>query len=121
MAVRDSRSAIADAGARLYDIDFYVWCFKTAELLRLSFATTASLSPAESAICRRHRFAQSEDQRGEIEENLRDNPSLRSTLANVIDEVYDGAAKRASVETGLPPDKFPPSCPFTLQEIPGDE
>lgn len=58
-----------------------------------------------------------ENGRQGVEKILDDSPSLRPTLPVVIDKAYSYARRSAAVETGLGKEKFPPSCPFTLEEI----
>ncbi len=60
-------------------------------------------------------------QRIEIEEVLQDNPSLRRTLTQVPAQIYNVALRIAALETGLSRDTFPSECPFTPQEIFGEE
>ncbi len=57
------------------------------------------------------------DQRVEIEYVLGESPSLRPTLPQAIAKVYPQAVKGASLETGLAPETFPGTCPFTPQQI----
>jgi len=152
MATRESRSAVADPGARLYDTDFYQWCMKMAALLRAGRIDEVdvenvaeeiqSLGKSQSREIRsrvrviiihlfKRRYQPEKatpswrttitDQRVEIGDNLRDNPSLRRTLPDVISTVYPDAVKQAAAETGLQPGEFPPSCPFTLQEVLGED
>ena len=56
-----------------------------------------------------------------IADLLRQNPSLRRFLAKTPDSVYDSAVKLAASETGLPRETFLSSCPFTPQEVFGDD
>jgi hypothetical protein len=58
-----------------------------------------------------------EQQRYQLEDHLKDNPSLKSQLADVIVSAYRLARAEASRETGLDRDLFPPSCPFTIDQI----
>lgn len=58
------------------------------------------------------------EQRFRIERLLRDNPSLKQTVPETIQEEYPGAAERALYETGL--DTLPPECPWTRDEVLGD-
>jgi hypothetical protein len=55
------------------------------------------------------------EQRLRIEKLLQENPSLRPKLDEAIDRVYPLAAIAAEREAGL--SVFPPSCPYTLEEI----
>lgn len=55
--------------------------------------------------------------RFEIEETLQDSPSLKSQLTELLNQSYPRAVAEASEETGLSVSTFPPSCPFTLEQI----
>ena len=56
-------------------------------------------------------------QRVDIKLLLRDSPSLRPTLAAILDEIYDHARREAAQETGLGLSRFPANCPFTLEQV----
>ena len=60
-------------------------------------------------------------QRVAVRALLRNNPSLRRFLLKVADVVYDDAVDLAAGETGIPRETFPSSCPFTPQEVFGDD
>jgi Domain of unknown function DUF29 len=60
-------------------------------------------------------------QRVGIEALLDYNPSLRRFLVKLAGKAYNRAVKLAASETGLPRETFPSTCPFTAQEIFGDE
>jgi hypothetical protein len=60
-------------------------------------------------------------QRVAIRAVLRHNPSLRRFLTEIPGEVYRDAADLAESETGLPRETFPAVCPFTPQDVFGDE
>ena len=55
-------------------------------------------------------------QRLEIDAELQDSPSLRRRMRETLERTYQGAVKRAGVETGIPPSTFPPACPFSLEQ-----
>jgi len=57
------------------------------------------------------------EQRQQIELVLEDSPSLRSTIAQILDQTYDIARERAAEETGLAEATFPDACPFTPDEL----
>ncbi len=57
------------------------------------------------------------DQRVELNELLRDSPSLRRQIPETIAGVYADAVQEASLETGLSADRFPGHCPFTSEQI----
>jgi len=56
-------------------------------------------------------------QRVELSLLLRDNPSLRPQLPIVLTERYPQARLHASKETQLRLSTFPPSCPWTVEQI----
>ena len=55
--------------------------------------------------------------RDEIADLLKDSPSLRANLEQLVANRYAAARKRASLETGLPVDSFPNKCPFLLEQL----
>lgn len=55
------------------------------------------------------------DQRRRLDRHLRENPSLRSRLAEIVADVYPSSAILAERETGL--DGFPDVCPFTIEQL----
>ena len=57
------------------------------------------------------------EQRRQIEKLLRESPSLRPFVANVLAQAYGDAWEDAADETGLPESAFPLECPFTLDEV----
>ena len=56
-------------------------------------------------------------QRKSIAKLLQRNPGLRSRLGEALQESWDQARDLAIIETDLPEDKFPESCPFNLAEV----
>ncbi|HUB15892.1 MAG TPA: DUF29 domain-containing protein [Acetobacteraceae bacterium] len=58
------------------------------------------------------------EQRFQIERHLRDNPSLKSHLAEPIADGYRLARLKAERETGL--ESFPDACPFSFDEAMDD-
>ena len=42
---------------------------------------------------------------------------LRNHAASVLDRAYAKAVKRAAAETGLPSDRWPSQCPYTLDQL----
>jgi hypothetical protein len=42
---------------------------------------------------------------------------LRNHAEEILGEVYTQAIERAAAETGLPTDRFPVECPYTLDEL----
>ena len=51
---------------------------------------------------------------------LKDNPSLKSFLEDVVSEAYENGRDLAMGETDLPEQTFPKKCPYSLTEILGD-
>jgi len=56
-------------------------------------------------------------QRVELDRLFRQSPSLKREVAQTIREVYRDAVESAGNQTGLPPETFPPECPFTAEQI----
>jgi hypothetical protein len=52
---------------------------------------------------------------------LRDNPSLKARLSELVPDAYKDAVKAASVQTDLPAKEFPPECPYTFEQMMDDE
>ncbi len=50
---------------------------------------------------------------------LRDSPSLKPYLAEVLTQCYQDAVEQASAETELPIDTFPIECPYAIDEVSG--
>ena len=57
------------------------------------------------------------EQRRRIEKVLRESPSLRPVVGQLIPEAYAEAREKAAEETGLPETTFPADCPFTPAQI----
>lgn len=57
------------------------------------------------------------EQRRQIEKLLRESPSLRPFVANVLAQAYSDAREDAADETGLLESTFSAECPFTLDEV----
>lgn len=56
-------------------------------------------------------------QRIKMEDILRDSPSLKPQLPQMLIASYDPAVRLASLETGIPRDQFPASCPFDMAQV----
>ena len=56
------------------------------------------------------------EQRGQVEDLLDDNPSLRPRMAVILPKAWRQARRRAGYETGLGQDAFPEQCPFTVEQ-----
>jgi Domain of unknown function DUF29 len=61
------------------------------------------------------------EQRSQIEERLDRSPSLKHYLLEKIPKAYRQAVKLAAKETGLNEAIFPIECPYTLEQILGEE
>ncbi|MBD1835854.1 DUF29 domain-containing protein [Cyanobacteria bacterium FACHB-472] len=56
-------------------------------------------------------------QRRNIQELLKENPSLKPYLQDALQKVYESGRDLASGETNLPVKTFPQDSPYTLEEI----
>lgn len=56
-------------------------------------------------------------QRRDIRRILRDSPSLRRQVPDMIEADYQDVRLDASNETGLPPETFPEDCPWTAEQV----
>lgn len=57
------------------------------------------------------------EQRIRVRQLLKESPSLRPGLANVVVDVYPDAVQRASAETGLAERRFPEASPYAIEEV----
>ncbi len=57
------------------------------------------------------------EQRIRIGKLLRDNPSLKSKLSQLLEESYADALQYAAVETGLSEETFPTACPWAFEQV----
>ncbi len=57
------------------------------------------------------------EQRGQLAEHLKDNPSLRSVLPDAFATAYRFALLGAQKETGLPEEAFPATCPWNSEQV----
>ena len=57
------------------------------------------------------------EQRRRLTRLLQDSPSLRSEVSTFLDDGYLHACRKALDETRLPPDTFPPTCPWTVVQV----
>jgi hypothetical protein len=58
-----------------------------------------------------------EGQRLDLEDHLRDNPSLKAILAPAIAQAYRRALIEAERETGLDAATFPANCPYSFAQM----
>ena len=56
------------------------------------------------------------EQRRKLGKLLKENPSLKPKLADIVSEVYEDARISASKETNLPLNAFPEVMPFTYEQ-----
>jgi len=56
-------------------------------------------------------------QRREIRKLLRQSPSLRPQVSELMRDAYPDAVKDAVDETSLPPDRFPVDCPYAPDDV----
>lgn len=84
----------------------------------LGVVLTGLLRWAEQVDLRCHGWAATLDnQRLRIERSLRDDPSLRREIPDLIARIYPAAKARAVLESALFDESFPDSCPFSDSEI----
>ncbi len=57
------------------------------------------------------------EHRRRINKALKDSPSLKPYLQTIIDSAYDDALEQAIAETTLPADRFPPKCPYNMDQV----
>lgn len=57
------------------------------------------------------------EHRKRLQEAFEDSPSLKDYFADCFNQCYADARKAASLETGLPIETFPPSSPFTQEQV----
>ncbi len=57
-----------------------------------------------------------ENQRDDLQDHLADNPSLKPLLGEVLLSAYRRARRKAAIETGLDPQVFPATCPWTYDQ-----
>lgn len=85
---------------------------------RLGIVLTGLLRWAEQVDLRCHGWAATIDvQRQRIARLLRDNPTLRATVPNIVADVYPAARARAVLESALFDESYSAACPFTDVEI----
>lgn len=55
-------------------------------------------------------------ERTEIARHLRDNPGLKPHWDELFQDSYEGVRLQAVVEANLPPERFPETCPYSLDQ-----
>ena len=115
----------------LYSSDFYGWTQAQAKFLKTrqwDELDIANLVEEVEALGRQERQelqrvcsnswrATIREQRRRIMQLLKDSPSLKPFLEEVISRGYDDGLDLAVRETNLPYDEFPNHCPFTAEDI----
>lgn len=61
------------------------------------------------------------EHRRRLKKALKESPSLKPYLTNILGESYSESIKQAKAETKLPLDAFPKECPYELELILDDE
>ena len=56
-------------------------------------------------------------QRLDLEEHLKDNPSLQAILPEAVEIAFRGAVIEAAEETKLPDSTFPQFCPYSFKQM----
>ena len=59
------------------------------------------------------------EQRLQANIHLKDNPSLKSRIEEIMSDAYSLAVSKAAKDTGLDQKSFPVKCPYTLEQCPG--
>ena len=62
-----------------------------------------------------------EEQRSQILGLLKRSPSLLRRIEQYAAETYPSAVRSASIDTGLPRDRFPKALPYTLEALLDEE
>ena len=62
-----------------------------------------------------------ENGRYQLHDLLEESPSLKPQLEKLVAKEYPQARRNAAGETGLPLTTFPEQCPFTVEQITGDD
>ena len=61
------------------------------------------------------------EQRRRLRRRLRDMPSLRVQLPDIVHDIYPDAVDAAAIETGLDKATFPARCPWTAEQLLDEE
>ena len=56
-------------------------------------------------------------QRLDLAEHLKDNPSLKPYVPEAIETAFKGALLETAAETKLPKSTFPPTCPYSFDQM----
>ncbi|WP_024297416.1 DUF29 domain-containing protein [Methylomicrobium lacus] len=58
-----------------------------------------------------------DEQRLRFQKVLKQNPGLKSGIAEILSDAYELAVMKAAHETGLRFDIFPVACPWTMEQL----
>ena len=61
------------------------------------------------------------EQRRRLRRRLREMPSLRAQLPDLLQDIYPDAVDAAAIETSLEKRTFPPHCPWTVEQLLDEE
>jgi hypothetical protein len=101
----------------LYEQDFYAWTQQQVEILRSGQFKELDLQNLISEARSKSWWATIREQRQEIELLLKENPSLKPYLTEVVAFGYTQGINLVVRETPLYPDQLPQTCPFSTVEI----
>jgi hypothetical protein len=123
----------------LYEKDFYAWASETAEAIRSGeFARIDAIALADevaplgrqerrtvrarletliSFLLQRRSPHVIATQRQRVMKLLKESPSLTPWLSENMTEIYQIAVQLAVRDTNRSHDRFPPTCPYTLDEV----
>lgn len=62
-----------------------------------------------------------EEQRRQVARHMRDNPSLKSSLTEAMEDAYGDAIIAAERETDLDRAAFPKACPWSFEQITNED
>jgi hypothetical protein len=142
----ESRGTTSADLSGLYHEDFFEWTRRNAELLRAgqvrvsdirhiaeeienlgkqdlrelrrrSRALLAHLSMWQVQAGKRSSLLSITTERIELHGLLKQSPSLKSKLASELPGTHAKAVQLAMAKTGLPGNRFPAQCPFTVEQI----
>jgi hypothetical protein len=107
----------------LYEQDFYAWTQEQGALLRDRKPQAFDKWHYQPEKRLRGQSWQRTilEQRRRIDRLLQQNPSLRPTVAALIEDSYAYIRKRTSLETRLPLATFPDPCPWSVSQILDDD
>lgn len=117
-ALREGRLDALDAAHLSRLVEALATERETELQARLGVILTGLLRWAEQVDLRGHSWAATIDiQRFQVDDILRENPSLRGSVQDLIAATYPEAKARAVLESALFSESFSESCPFTEDEV----